>query len=110
MLVIDNLNEAKELHEKIGVEKLKSFLEKATDSEQYCIIFVHDFKQIKANYKFDKLKELLNDHFKQRLAFECNRENLDAIKSDLPSLTNKLNALFVDLSKDSHTEFRPFSL
>ncbi len=110
VLVIDNLNEAKELHEKIGVEKLKLFLEKAIDSEQYCIIFVHDFKQIKANYKFDKLKELLNEHFKQRLAFECNRENLDAIKSDLPSLTNKLNALFVDLSKDSHTEFRPFSL
>ncbi len=110
VLMIDNLNEAKELHEKTGVEKLKLFLEKATDSEQYCIIFTHDFKQIKANYKFDKLKELLNEHFKQRLAFECNRENLDAIKSDLPSLTNKLNALFVDLSKDSHTEFRPFSL
>ncbi len=110
VLMIDNLNEAKELHEKTGVEKLKLFLEKATDSEQYCIIFAHDFKQIKANYKFDKLKELLNEHFKQRLAFKCNRENLDAIKSDLPSLTNKLNALFVDLSKDSHTEFRPFSL
>ncbi len=110
VLMIDNLNEAKELHEKTGVEKLKLFLEKATDNEQYCIIFVHDFKQIKANYKFDKLKELLNEHFKQRLAFKCNRENLDAIKSDLPSLTNKLNALFVDLSKDSHTEFRPFSL
>ncbi|GAA6980806.1 hypothetical protein ID0084_05540 [Helicobacter pylori] len=108
VLVIDNLNEAKELHEKTGVEKLKLFLEKATDNEQYCIIFMHDFKQIKANYKFDKLKELLNEHFKQRLAFKCNRENLDAIKSDL--LTNKLNALFVDLSKDSHTEFRPFSL
>ncbi len=28
-LVIDNLNEAKELHDKVGVEKLKSFLEKA---------------------------------------------------------------------------------
>ncbi len=110
VLMIDNLNEAKELHEKTGVEKLKLFLEKATDNEQYCIIFAHDFKQIKANYKFDKLKELLNEHFKQRLAFKCNRENLDAIKSDLPSLTNKLNALFVDLSKDSHTEFRPFSL
>ncbi|GAA7266027.1 hypothetical protein ID0507_00270 [Helicobacter pylori] len=110
MLVIDNLNEAKELHDKIGVEKLKSFLEKATDNEQYCIIFAHDFKQIKVNYNFDKLKELLNNHFKQRLTFKCNRENLDAIKNDLPLLTNKLNALFVELSKDSHTEFRPFSL
>ncbi|GAB0050046.1 FtsK/SpoIIIE domain-containing protein [Helicobacter pylori] len=110
VLVIDNLNEAKELHDKIGVEKLKSFLEKATDNEQYCIIFVHDFKQIKTNYNFDKLKELLNNHFKQRLAFKCNRENLDAIKNDLPSLKNTLNALFVELSKDSHTEFRPFSL
>lgn len=109
-LVIDNLNEAKEWHDKVAVEKLKSFLEKATDNEQYCIIFAHDFKQIKANYNFDKLKELLNNHFKQRLAFKCNRENLDAIKNDLPSLTNKLNALFVELSKDSHTEFRPFSL
>ncbi|GAA7330349.1 FtsK/SpoIIIE domain-containing protein [Helicobacter pylori] len=110
VLVIDNLNEAKELHDKIGVEKLKSFLEKATDNEQYCIIFAHDFKQIKTNYNFDKLKELLNNHFKQRLAFKCNRENLDAIKDDLPLLINKLNALFVGLSKDSHTEFRPFSL
>ncbi|GAA7604701.1 FtsK/SpoIIIE domain-containing protein [Helicobacter pylori] len=110
VLVIDNLNEAKELHDKIGVEKLKSFLEKATDNEQYCIIFAHDFKQINANYNFDKLKELLNNHFKQRLAFKCNRENLDAIKNDLPLLTNKLNALFIELSKDSHTEFRPFSL
>lgn len=110
VLVIDNLNEAKELHDKIGVEKLKSFLEKATDNEQYCIIFAHDFKQIKANYNFDKLKELLNNHFKQRLAFKCNGENLSTIKNDLPLLTNKLNALFVELSKDSHTEFRPFSL
>ncbi|GAA9336785.1 hypothetical protein TH0460_03830 [Helicobacter pylori] len=110
VLVIDNLNEVKELHDKIGVEKLKSFLEKATDNEQYCIIFAHDFKQIKTNYNFDKLKELLNNHFKQLLAFKCNRENLDAIKNDLPLLTNKLNALFVGLSKDSHTEFRPFSL
>ncbi|GAA8005945.1 hypothetical protein HpMS64_03790 [Helicobacter pylori] len=110
VLVIDNLNEAKELHDKIGVEKLKSFLEKATDNERYCIIFAHDFKQIQANYNFDKLKELLNNHFKQRLAFKCNRENLDAIKNDLPLLINKLNALFVGLSKDSHTEFRPFSL
>ncbi len=33
VLMIDNLNEAKELHDKIGVEKLKSFLEKATDNE-----------------------------------------------------------------------------
>ncbi len=72
VLMIDNLNEAKELHDKIGVEKLKSFLEKATDNEQYCIIFAHDFKQINANYNLDKLKELLNNHFKQRLAFKCN--------------------------------------
>ncbi len=109
VLVIDNLNEAKELHDKIGVEKLRSFLEKATDNEQYCIIFVHDLKRIKTNYD-GKLKELLNNHFKQCLAFECNRENLNAIKNDLPSLTNKLNALFVELSKDSHAEFRAFSL
>ncbi len=111
-LVIDNLNEAKELHDKVGAEKLKSFLEKAIDNEQYCIIFVHDFKQIKTNYHFDKLRELLNNHFKQCLAFRCNEENLNAIKSDLPppSALNNLNALFVELSKDSHTEFRPFSL
>ncbi|GAA8678310.1 hypothetical protein Kyoto127A_03950 [Helicobacter pylori] len=109
VLMIDNLNEAKELHDKIGVEKLRSFLEKATDNEQYCIIFAHDLKRIKTNYD-SKLKELLNNHFKQRLAFKCNRENLNAIKNDLPSLTNKLNALFVELSKDSHAEFRPFSL
>ncbi len=109
VLVIDNLNEAKEWHDKVGVEKLRSFLEKATDNEQYCIIFAHDFKQIQANYD-GKLKELLNNHFKQCLAFMCNRENLDAIKKDLPSLKNKLNALFVELSKDSYTEFRPFSL
>ncbi len=108
VLMIDNLNEAKELHDKIGVEKLRSFLEKATDNEQYCIIFAHDLKQI--NYNLDKLKELLNNHFKQCLAFECYKENLNAIKNDLPSLTNKLNALFVELSKDSHAEFRPFSL
>ncbi len=38
-LVIDNLNEAKELHDKVGAEKLKSFLEKAIDNEQYCVIF-----------------------------------------------------------------------
>lgn len=31
VLVIDNLNEAKELHDKVGAEKLKSFLEKAID-------------------------------------------------------------------------------
>ncbi|WP_164869915.1 FtsK/SpoIIIE domain-containing protein [Helicobacter pylori] len=110
VLVIDNLNEAKELHDKIGVEKLRSFLEKATDNEQYCIIFAHDFKQIQANYDSVKLKELLNNHFKQRLAFKCNGENLSAIRKDLPLLTNKLNALFVELSKDSVTEFRPFSL
>ncbi len=109
VLMIDNLNEAKELHDKIGVEKLKSFLEKATDNEQYCIIFAHDLKRIKTSYD-SKLKELLGNHFKQCLAFKCNRENLNAIKNDLPSLTNKLNALFVELSKDSHAEFRPFSL
>ncbi len=111
-LVIDNLNEAKEWHDKVGAEKLKSFLEKATDNEQYCIIFVHDFKQIQANYDSVKLKDLLNNHFKQRLAFVCNGENLNAIKNNLPppSALNNLNALFVELSKDSHTEFRPFSL
>ncbi|GAA8276054.1 DNA translocase FtsK [Helicobacter pylori] len=108
-LVIDNLNEAKELHDKIGVEKLKSFLEKATDNEQYCVIFAHDFRQIKTNYHLDKLKELLSNHFKQCLAFRCNGENLNAIQSDLPS-PSKLNALFIELSKDSVTEFRPFNL
>ncbi len=111
-LVIDNLNEAKELHDKVGAEKLKSFLEKAIDNEQHCVIFAHDFRQIKSNYHFDKLKELLNNHFKQCLAFRCNEENLNAIKNNLPppSALNNLNALFVELSKDSHTEFRPFSL
>ncbi|WP_208369487.1 FtsK/SpoIIIE domain-containing protein [Helicobacter pylori] len=111
-LVIDNLNEAKELHDKVGAEKLKSFLEKATDNEQYCVIFAHDFKQIKTNYHFDKLRELLNHHFKQCLAFRCNGENLNAIKNNLPppSALNNLNALLIELSKDSHTEFRPFSL
>ncbi len=109
VLMVDNLNEAKELHDKIGVEKLKSFLEKAIDNEQYCIIFVHDFKQIKTNYHFDKLRELLNNHFKQCLAFKCNGENLNALKSGLPS-PSELNALFIELSKDSVTEFRPFSL
>ncbi|WQW43139.1 DNA translocase FtsK [Helicobacter pylori] len=109
VLMVDNLNEAKELHDKIGAEKLKSFLEKATDNEQYCVIFAHDYKQIKTNYHFDKLKELLNHHFKQRLALKCNGENLNAIKSGLP-LPSELNALFIELSKDSVTEFRPFSL
>ncbi|MCQ2857571.1 DNA translocase FtsK [Helicobacter pylori] len=109
VLMVDNLNEAKELHDKIGVEKLKSFLEKATDNEQYCIVFAHDYKQIKANYHLDKLKELLNNHFKQCLAFRCNEENLNALQSGLPS-PSKLNALFRELSKDSRTEFRPFSL
>ncbi|MCQ2907057.1 DNA translocase FtsK [Helicobacter pylori] len=108
-LVIDNLNEAKELHDKVGAEKLKSFLEKAIDNEQYCVIFAHDFRQIKANYHFDKLKELLNNHFKQCLAFRCNEENLNAIKIGLPS-PSKPNALLIELSKDSVTEFRPFSL
>ncbi|WRA28394.1 DNA translocase FtsK [Helicobacter pylori] len=108
-LVIDNLNEAKELHDKVGVEKLRSFLEKATDNEQYCIIFAHDFKQIQANYHLDKLKELLNHHFKQCLAFKCNGENLNALKSGLPS-PSEFNTLLIELSKDSVTEFRPFSL
>ncbi|WRA07490.1 DNA translocase FtsK [Helicobacter pylori] len=108
-LVIDNLNEAKELHDKVGAEKLKSFLEKATDNEQYCVIFVHDFRQIKTNYHFDKLKELLSNHFKQCLAFRCNGENLNALQSGLSS-PSKLNALLIELSKDSVTEFRPFSL
>ncbi|WP_181349843.1 DNA translocase FtsK [Helicobacter pylori] len=109
VLVIDNLNEAKEWHDKVAVEKLKSFLEKAIDNEQYCIIFAHDYKQIKNNYHLDKLRELLNNHFKQCLAFRCNGENLNALKSGLPS-PSELNALFIELSKDSHTEFRPFSL
>ncbi|MCQ2627118.1 DNA translocase FtsK [Helicobacter pylori] len=111
-LVIDNLNEAKELHDKVGAEKLKSFLEKAIDNEQYCVIFAHDYKQIKTNYHLDKLRELLSNHFKQCLAFRCNGENLNAIKNNLPppSALNNLNMLFVELSKDSHTEFRPFGL
>ncbi len=108
VLMIDNLNEAKELHDKIGVEKLKSFLEKATDNEQYCVVFAHDFKQINANYNLDKLKELLNNHFKQRLAFKCNRENLSVLKSE--QKLHELNARLINASKDSHTEFRPFSL
>lgn len=114
-LVIDNLNEAKELHDKAGVEKLKSFLEKATDNEQYCVIFAHDLKQISSNYNpSGSLKDLLKSHFKQCLAFKCNGENLRAIKSlharenDLPPL-NERNALFIDASKDSVTEFRPFT-
>ncbi|WQW16565.1 DNA translocase FtsK [Helicobacter pylori] len=108
-LVIDNLNEAKELHDKVGAEKLRSFLEKAIDNEQYCVIFVHDYRQIKTNYHLDKLKELLNHHFKQCLAFRCNEENLNALQSGLPS-PSKLNTLLIELSKDSVTEFRPFSL
>ncbi len=108
VLMIDNLNEAKELHDKIGVEKLKSFLEKATDNEQCCIIFAHDFKQINANYNLGKLKELLNNHFKQRLAFKCNRENLSVLKSE--QKLHELNARLINASKDSHTEFKPFSL
>ncbi len=109
VLMVDNLNEAKELHDKVGAEKLKSFLEKATDNEQYCVIFAHDYRQIKTNYHLDKLKELLNHHFKQCLAFRCNEENLNALKSNLSS-PSKLNALLIELSKDSVTEFRPFSL
>ncbi|GAA7773577.1 FtsK/SpoIIIE domain-containing protein [Helicobacter pylori] len=109
VLVIDNLNEAKELHDKIGVEKLKSFLEKATDNEQYCIIFVNDLKQIiNGNYNLDKLKELLNNHFKQRLAFKCYKENLSVLKSE--QKLHELNARLINISKDSHAEFRPFSL
>ncbi|GAA7065455.1 FtsK/SpoIIIE domain-containing protein [Helicobacter pylori] len=107
-LVIDNLNEAKELHDKIGVEKLKSFLEKATDNEQYCVIFAHDFKQINDSYDLGKLKELLNNHFKQRLAFICNGENLSVLKSE--QKLHELNARLINTSKDSHIEFRPFSL
>ncbi|WP_187926594.1 FtsK/SpoIIIE domain-containing protein [Helicobacter pylori] len=109
VLVIDNLNEAKELHDKVGAEKLRSFLEKAIDNEQYCVIFVHDYRQIKTNYYLDKLKELLNHHFKQCLAFRCNEENLNALQSGLPS-PSELNTLLIELSKDSVTEFRPFSL
>ncbi|MFP6144175.1 FtsK/SpoIIIE domain-containing protein [Helicobacter pylori] len=108
-LVIDNLNEAKEWHDKVGAEKLKSFLEKATDNEQYCVIFAHDYRQIKNNYHLDKLKDLLNNHFKQRLAFKCNGENLNALQSGLSS-PSELNALLIEFSKDSRTEFRPFSL
>ncbi len=109
VLMIDNLNEAKELHDKIGVEKLRSFLEKATDNEQYCIIFAHDLKQIiNGNYNLDKLKELLNNHFKQRLAFKCYKENLSVLKSE--QKLHELNARLINTSKDSHTEFRPFSL
>ncbi len=106
VLMIDNLNEAKELHDKIGVEKLRSFLEKATDNEQYCIIFAHDLKQI--NYNLGKLKELLNNHFKQCLAFICNRENLSVLKSE--QKLHELNVRLINTSKDSHAEFRLFSL
>ncbi len=109
VLMIDNLNEAKELHDKIGMEKLKSFLEKATDNEQYCIIFAHDLKQIiNGNYNLDKLKELLNNHFKQRLAFKCYKENLSVLKNE--QKLHELNARLINTSKDSHAEFRPFSL
>ncbi|GAA6810435.1 FtsK/SpoIIIE domain-containing protein [Helicobacter pylori] len=108
VLMIDNLNEAKELHDKIGVEKLRSFLEKATDNEQYCVVFAHDFKQINANYNLDKLKELLNNHFKQRLTFICNNENLSVLKSE--QKLHEINARLINTSKDSHIEFRPFSL
>ncbi len=108
VLMIDNLNEAKELHDKIGVEKLRSFLEKATDNEQYCIIFAHDLRQIKTNYDLGKLKELLNNHFKQCLVFKCNKENLSVLKSE--QKLHELNACLINASKDSHTEFRPFSL
>ncbi|GAA7348249.1 hypothetical protein MLS212_08410 [Helicobacter pylori] len=109
VLMIDNLNEAKELHDKIGVEKLRSFLEKATDNEQYCIIFAHDLKQIiNGNYNLDKLKQLLNNYFKQRLAFKCNNENLSVLKSE--QKLHELNARLINTSKDSHIEFRPFSL
>ncbi len=108
VLMIDNLNEAKELHDKIGVEKLKSFLEKATDNEQYCVVFAHDFKQINDSYDLGKLKELLNNHFKQRLAFICNNENLSVLKSE--QKLHELNARLINTSKDSHAEFRPFSL
>ncbi len=107
VLMIDNLNETKELHDKIGVEKLKSFLEKATDNEQYCIVFVHDLRQIKTNYDLGKLKELLNNHFKQCLVFKCNKENLSVLKSE--QKLHELNACLINISKDSHTEFRPFS-
>ncbi|GAA7408706.1 hypothetical protein VN0045_01450 [Helicobacter pylori] len=89
------------------MEKLRSFLEKATDNERYCIIFVHDLKQIHANYD-SKLKELLNNHFKQRLAFKCNGENLSVLKSE--QKLHELNARLINTSKDSYTEFRPFSL
>ncbi|GAA9664425.1 hypothetical protein HpVH107_02550 [Helicobacter pylori] len=107
-LVIDNLNEAKEWHDKVGAEKLKSFLEKAIDNEQYCVIFAHDYKQIKNNYHLDKLKELLNNHFKQRLTFICNNENLSVLKSE--QKLHEINARLINTSKDSHIEFRPFSL
>ncbi len=99
VLMVGNLNEAKELHDKIGVEKLRSFLEKATDNEQYCIIFAHDFKQIQANYDLIKLKELLNNHFKQRLAFMCNGENLSTLKSE--QKLHELNARLINTSKDA---------
>ncbi|MBH0276171.1 DNA translocase FtsK, partial [Helicobacter pylori] len=64
--------------------------------------FAHDYRQIKTNYHFYKLKDLLNNHFNQCLAFRYNGENLNAIKSDLPP-PSKPNALLIELSKDSHT-------
>ncbi len=71
--------------------------EKATDNEQYCIIFVHDLKQISSNYNSGgSLKDLLKGHFKQCLAFECNEENLRAIKS--------LNAMENDLPLIKQTQ------
>ncbi|EJB15974.1 hypothetical protein HPCPY1962_0299 [Helicobacter pylori CPY1962] len=51
---------------------------------------------------------MLNNHFKQRLAFICNGENLSVLKSE--QKLDKLNARLINTSKDSYTEFRPFSL
>ncbi len=82
----DQLLQAREkiAEEKTEMEKEMARLKglEATDNEQHCIIFAHDFKQIDRNYNLDKLKELLNNHFKQRLAFKCNNENLSALKSE----------------------------
>ncbi|WP_104748745.1 FtsK/SpoIIIE domain-containing protein [Helicobacter cetorum] len=109
VLMIDNLNEAKELHTKEGLEKLKIFLETAIDNECYCIIFVNNLKQIPSNYNAS-LKDLLKERFKQNLAYKCNAENLNAITSDIQVPLNKLDARLIDVSKDSITDFRPFSL
>ncbi|STP10032.1 ATP-binding protein [Helicobacter acinonychis] len=90
--------------------------EKATDNEQYCVIFVHDLKQISSNYNpGGSLKDLLKDHFKQCLAFECNEENLRGYQKlkrygKRFTIKKKRNALFINASKDSVTEFRPFIL